>query len=36
MSTSLFLRPGAAVEKIVEKFGRMWKKMENYDYFCTQ
>ena len=22
------------VEKFVEKFGRMWKKMENYSYFC--
>jgi hypothetical protein len=22
------------VEKIVEKFGREWKKMENYTYLC--
>jgi hypothetical protein len=25
-----------AVDKFVEKFGRKWKKMENYDYFCAQ
>ena len=23
------------VEKIVEKIGRMWKKVENYSYFCS-
>ena len=22
------------VEKIVENFGRLWKKMENYIYLC--
>jgi hypothetical protein len=22
------------VEKIVEKIGRLWKKMENYTYLC--
>ena len=22
------------VDKFVEKFGRKWKKMENYSYFC--
>ena len=25
-----------AVENFVEKFGRMWKKVENYSYFCTR
>jgi hypothetical protein len=23
-----------AVEKNVENFGRLWKKMENYTYLC--
>jgi hypothetical protein len=29
-----FLSKKAAVEKIVENFGRLWKKMENYTYLC--
>jgi hypothetical protein len=30
---SSFFRP---VQKVVEKFGKRWKKMENYCYFCNQ
>ena len=29
-------KPGVAVEKIVEKFVRLWNKMENLSYLCTQ
>jgi hypothetical protein len=28
--------PGKNVEKHVEKFGKKWKKMENYSYFCRR
>ena len=24
------------VKKFVEKFGKKWKKMENYSYFCAR
>jgi hypothetical protein len=26
----------SAVEKFVEKFGKKWKKMENYIYICAR
>ena len=29
-------KAGVAVEKIVEKFVRLWNKMENLSYLCTQ
>ena len=31
-----FKNTGQPAEKFVENFGRKWKKVENYSYFCTR